>query len=83
MKLMKPAKAAKYAIEMLEYLNGLKAIDQIAILTVSLHMVLRASLSDRAKIKALSLQLHEAIMETMDAEDEADDRVVPFKRKRS
>jgi hypothetical protein len=71
-------KNAKHTVRVLECLEDLEVLDQFAVLTCSLHLTLKRLIPDRARVKALSLQLHKANMLFMDDEE----RVVPFVRRK-
>jgi hypothetical protein len=72
-------KNAKYTVRLLECLEDLEVFDRVAILTCALQLTLkRLSISDRAMVKALSLELHETMVQSLDD----DERVVPFVRRK-
>jgi hypothetical protein len=65
-KLMNPKKAAHYVASALYLLEDLKHPDRITVLTVALHIALKDAIHDRARVRRLIDQLHEATLQTMD-----------------
>ena len=77
MKLMKPEKAGKYVANVLRQIDGCNAADQIAILTVAMHMTVSRSLSPKTADR-LTLQFDAAVLHTLKKKTKRGN-VIPFK----